>query len=190
MQWSELSKDLQTGDVILFHQDGLISKLIELVTEAHFSHVGMVVREQDGTLNLWQSFAPDGGVEKGNLLEFLQKYSKNYKGVYIDARHLKFDSPADFWAPLPAFVEKMTGRPFPTAWGMVVHYFEGLLGIDSGDKTFFCSDLIADTYMQVGLLKKKPPPNFYAPKNFSAVKDIDLELGAVFSDHIRIELPD
>jgi hypothetical protein len=189
MQWSELSRELQTGDVVLFHQDGLISKLIELVTDAHFSHAGMVVREEDGSLKLWQSFEPDGGVVIDDLLGFLQKYTKDYKGVYIDVRHLNFNRTADFWAPLPTFVKKVIGRPFPTAWGMVVHFFEGQLGIDSGEKTFFCSDLVADTYMQVGLLPKNPAPNYYAPKNFSAFRDMDLEFGATFSDHIRVELP-
>ena len=189
MQWSELSKDLQTGDVILFHQDGLISKLIELFTESHFSHIGMVVREGDGSLKLWQSFEPAGGVVTDDLLGFLQKYTKTYKGVYIDARHLNVARTPNFWEALPAFVNEMTGRPFPTAWGMVVHFIEGKLGIDSGRKTFFCSDLIADTYMQVRLLPKTPPPNFYAPKNFSAYRDMNLELDATFSEHIRVELP-
>ncbi|MEO0369400.1 MAG: hypothetical protein AAF197_11565 [Pseudomonadota bacterium] len=190
MHWSELSKQLKTGDVILFHQDGLISKLIELVTEAHFSHVGMVVRGDDGSLKLWQSFAPDGGVELCDLFEFLQKYTGTYKGVYIDARHLNVNAPSNFWDPLPGFIKKVDGRPFPTVWGMVENYIKGRLGIDSGEKTFFCSDLVALSYMQVGLLPKRPPPNYYAPKNFSALKEIDLELGASFSDHIRIELPD
>lgn len=189
MPWSELAAELQTGDVMLFHQDGLISSLIELVTEAHFSHVAMVVREDDGGLKLWQSFEPDGGVVSSDVLPFLQRYTSNYKGVYIDARRLQVDRTADFWAPLPAFVKEMTGRPFPSALGMAVRYFEGRLGIDSGEKEFFCSDLVADTYMQVGLLKKKPPPNYYAPRSFSAYRDIELQLGASYSDHIRVELP-
>lgn len=189
MPWSELEPTLRTGDVVLFHQDGLISRLIELVTEAHFSHVAMVVREDDGTLNLWQSFEPEGGVVTDPMLAFLQKYTDTNKGVYIDVRRLNLERTEDFWAPLPAFVKEMTGRPFPTAWGMMAHYFEGRLGIDSGEKSFFCSDLVADTYMQVGLLPKKPPPNYYAPKSFSALRDIALELGATFSDHIRVELP-
>jgi len=188
MKWSELSKELKTGDVILFHQDGLISKLIELVTEAHFSHVGMVIREDDGSLKLWQSFEPEGGVVVDDLPDFLHKYNSDYNGVYIDARKLEFDAPNDFWQPLPAFIAEMNGRPFPTLWAMVENYVKGRLGIDSGEESFFCSDLVADTYMQVGLLNKTPPPNYYAPKNFSAYKDITLELGANYSDHIRIEL--
>lgn len=189
MPWSELAPSLRTGDVVLFHQNGIISRLIELVTEAHFSHVAMVVREDSGTLKLWQSFEPEGGVVTDLMLPFLQKYTANNKGVYIDVRRLKLDAPDDFWAPLPAFMQKMLGRPFPTAVGMMMHYFEGRLGIDSGEKSFFCSDLVADTYMQVGLLPKKPPPNYYAPKSFSALRDIKLELGASYSEHIRVELP-
>lgn len=188
MNWSELSAELQTGDIILFHQDGLISKLIELFTEAHFSHVGMVVREEDGSLHLWQSFEPEGGVVMDALPGFLEKYAKDYKGVYFDARRLQMDRSPDLWDALPAFVEEMNGRPFPTLWGMIKHFVEGKLGIDSGEKTFFCSDLIADTFMRVGLLAKKPPPNFYAPKNFSTSKDLHLLLGATYSDRINIEL--
>ena len=188
MQWSELSKELQTGDVILFHQDSLISKLIELFTEAHFSHVGMVVRKDDGSLHLWQSFEPEGGVVMDPLPGFLEKYLKDYKGVYFCARRLQVEHDPELWSALPAFVNEMIGRPFPTLWGMITHFIEGKLGIDSGEESFFCSDLIADTYMRVGLLAKKPPPNFYAPKNFSTSKHLHLLLGATYSDRIKIEL--
>lgn len=191
MKWSELSKDMQTGDVILFHQAGMISRLIDMVTDAHFSHVGMVVRLPDKPagedLHFWQSFEPEGGVVLDALPAFLHTYQTKYKGTFV-LRKLKLERPPNLWESLPAFMEKMKGRPFPSIWGMVTHFFEGRLGIDSGQKSFFCSDLVADTFMDSGLLPKKPPPNYYAPKNFASSKKLDLLMGACFSDRIPIEL--
>jgi hypothetical protein len=191
MKWSELSSELQTGDIILFHQDGIISRLIDLVTDARFSHVGMVVRlpgkPEDESLHFWQSFEPEGGVVLDALPGFLHKYQKDYKGTFM-LRRLKVERSPDLWESLPAFIEEMKGRPFPSIWGMMAHFFEGKLGIDSGEKSFFCSDLVADTFMKAGLLPKKPPPNFYAPKNFATSKDMKFLLGASFSERISIEL--
>lgn len=191
MYWSELSKDLKTGDIILFHQSGLISRLIDFFTDAHFSHVGMVVRQSDspdtGQLRFWQSFEPEGGVVLDDLPEFLTKYLRKYKGTFV-CRHLNVERTPEMVNALNAFMEKVKGRPFPSIWGMLSHWLEGKLGIDSGEKSFFCSDLVAASYINMGVFPKKPPPNFYAPKNFATSKNVQFLLDANFSEQIPFEL--
>lgn len=192
MLWSELAPILQTGDVILFHQSGLISTLIDLVTDGHFSHVAMVVRhtEDDGSeeLTLWQSFEPEGGVVMDPLPAFLHKYMKDYQGIDFAVRRLSVDRTPEMNTAMEAFIGNVKGRPFPSILGMVKRYFEGKLGIDSGEDAFFCSDLVADTYIKMGLFQDKPPPNFYAPKNFSTGKDIHFLLGASYSERISFTM--
>lgn len=191
MLWSELSRNLQTGDIILFHQHGLISRLIDLFTDARFSHVGMVVRLADSsegnTLRFWQSFEPEGGVVFDELPDFLYQYEEKYKGKFV-CRHLEVQRTPAMEQALQKFMTEMKGRPFPSIWGMLKHWLEGKLGIDSGEKSFFCSDLVADTYMKMGLLPERPPPNFYAPKNFATSKDMKFLLGAKFSEQIAFRL--
>ena len=191
MLWSELSKDLQTGDIILFHQDGLISRLIDIFTDAHFSHVGMVVRQSENPeteqLMFWQSFEPEGGVVLDKLPDFLTEYLTKYKGTFV-CRHLNVERSPEMVEALNAFMTKVKGRPFPSIWGMLSHWLEGKLGIDSGEKSFFCSDLVADSYINMGVLPQKPPPNFYAPKNFATSKDMHFLLDANFSEQIPFEL--
>lgn len=191
MLWSELSKDLQTGDIILFHQHGLISRLIDVFTDARFSHVGMVVRMNDKPageqLYFWQSFEPEGGVVLDALPAFLDKYKHDYKGKFV-CRHLEVQRTAGMEEALHAFMERVKGRPFPSIWGMMSHWMEGKLGIDSGEKSFFCSDLVADSYQNMGLLPEKPPANFYAPKNFATSKKMNLLLGAKFSEQISFQM--
>ena len=187
MQWSELSGQLQTGDVILFHQDGLISRLIDLFTDAHYSHVGMVVRQPDGQLHFWQSFEPEGGVVYDPLPGFLYEYQEKYKGRFV-VRRLIVDRTSGMWDALEKFMAEVKGRPFPSIFGMLSRWVEGLLGIDSGEDEFFCSDLVADSYIKMGLLPDRPPPNFYAPKNFATGKRMHLERGASYTEQIPIEL--
>lgn len=191
MRWSELAGNLQTGDIILFHQHGLISRLIDLFTDARFSHVGMVVRLEDKEggeqLHFWQSFEPEGGVVFNPLPGFLDQYKEKYKGKFV-CRHLDVQRTPAMEQALQNFMKEVKGRPFPSIWGMMKHWLEGKLGVDSGEKSFFCSDLVADTYIKMGLLPKKPPPNFYAPKNFATSKDMKFLLDAKYSAQIPFQL--
>jgi hypothetical protein len=75
----------------------------------------------------------------------------------------------------PAWIIKLFHQLFPSATpeelglsvGLFLTYLTGKVLKAEVSGYYFCAQLIADTYMQLGLLSKTPlPPNGYAPANF------------------------
>jgi hypothetical protein len=54
-----------------------------------------------------------------------------------------------------------------TMTDMLSNFNEGQRHIAASDQTFFCSELVAHTFMLMGLLPFDPPANAYAPGFFS-----------------------
>lgn len=190
--WQKLNGDLDTGDVILFHSPDMISTAIDVVTHSHFSHVGMVVKDPKLTglpLSLWQSFEPDGGVVVDPLPDFLRKYHHDDRGSFA-IRHLQIERTPAMLQALATFMNTVKGRHFPSATGMAWHWVEGKLGINSGEKTFFCADLVADTWQHMGILDSVKPANGYAPSDFAYRTDMPFKASGQLGELVRFRLGD
>jgi hypothetical protein len=70
--------------------------------------------------------------------------------------------------------------------------YDGPLGHNEEDlSSLFCSELVAEAYQKMGLLREPPkglPSNEYTPKDFSEKKGLVLEKGASLSKEIPITL--
>lgn len=192
MTFDDLAPSLNTGDIFLFHGTEWTSRLIEEVTHSSFSHVAMVVRQPGSSgadgLSLWQSYEPTGGVGSAPAKAFLEKYDVA-PGMSLYARHLQAQRTPVQQQALQAFVAEVSGRPFPSIVGLVLHWLEGEQGINSGRADFFCSQLLAATYAQLGWLPDSPPPNAYSPEAFSTQNPaLPLQLGACFGPQIEVSL--
>lgn len=189
--WTEVEETLQTGDVILFHSPDLISEAIDVVTDASWSHVGMIVRDLAGApsspLALWHAFEPEGGVVINALPDFLDTYRHDDRGSFA-CRHLRMNRTADMQERLAAFINKVKGRPFPSIGGMVEHWVEGKLRIDSGERTFFCSNLLADSWQHMGIIDHSVPANGYAPGDFAKQTHFPFLIEAALGDVVRFKV--
>jgi hypothetical protein len=73
---------------------------------------------------------------------------------------------------------------------MLVHWVEGLLHVTSPGPTLFCAQLVAATFIGMGLLPSDPPSNFYDPKDFSTeYQRLPLQKGATLEPEIQVVLP-
>ncbi|QAA32137.1 hypothetical protein [Clostridium manihotivorum] len=184
--YNEIKNELRTGDLILFHGMLISSEINELLTGSHWSHVGMVVRPEDlgikstDKLLLWESNTlvnlEDVELNKtkiGPMLVDLEQRLitdlKDKKDNIFQIRYNTCDITEDMILKLKAFIEKVHLDTFPkTEFDLKKEVFEGrILGkaVDNGD--YFCSKLISDTYIHMGILSEKYPPNSYEPKDFS-----------------------
>jgi hypothetical protein len=190
MTFEELAPDLNTGDVFLFHGTEWTSRIIEDVTHSVYSHVAMIVRQPGSTgtdgLSFWQSWEPTGGVAVFDALPFLQQYD-TAPGEFTSARLLNVTRTPAMLAALASFEQSVNGRPFPSITDLVLHWIEGRNDINSGTDNFFCSQLLALTYTQMGLLPTSPVPNSYSPEAFSESNPgLPLQLGASLGPQIPI----
>ncbi|MGG4142658.1 hypothetical protein ABEW34_05960 [Paenibacillus algorifonticola] len=196
--YSEIEDQLQTGDILLCHSVIHESIIIEFIEGSPWSHIGMIVRlpQYDYPL-LWESTTfdniPDvllGKTKNGPMLvplhERLQTDVGNLWDPMFALRKLNVQRTPQMQAALLDIIEELHHAPFPTMAEMAVSVSEGLAGIHSGYKTLFCSQLLAATYIRMGLLSPHKVPNSYWPVNFSSEGHVELLNNATFSEELYL----
>lgn len=184
--YEEIKDELKTGDLILFHGMLLSSRVNELLTGSQWSHVGMVIRPVDIGLSsskrllLWESNTlvnlKDVELDEAKigpmLVDLEQRIItdiKDRKDNKFQIRYNTCDITNSMLEKLKLFIQKVHTDTFPkTENDLRKELFDGRIlnkKVDNGD--YFCSKLIADTYIHMGLLSTKYPPNSYEPKDFS-----------------------
>jgi hypothetical protein len=201
VKYSEIKSKLDTGDLFLFSSDFLISRVIQVVTHSSYSHVGMVARYPDetGKLCFWECTTFNQLIDKADhelhsgvrlvSLDKLLAIYANYVPGGFSVRLLKADRTPAFQEAFASFVKEVDARPMASEPGMMAHWLEGkLLSLTASDASFFCSQLIADTYQRLGLLPIDRPANAYAPRDFS-MQNTDLKLlsGASLGEELFVE---
>ena len=181
----ELLKEARTGDVLLFSGSHASSQGIRRATQSCFSHVVVVVREDDiadGRPCVFQAITSEyrgvlrGGEYKAGLqLNFLDEALEDYRShddhAVICWRRLKRERreetvEQEAWTALKAFIEKIDGSPYTD--DMEGLYIMGLMEIDNpADADYFCAGLVAESLMLLGLLKRTFHQYQYAPRDFS-----------------------
>lgn len=198
--YEHLRPDLQTGDVVLFHGLDLESALIEVVEHSPWSHVGMVVRLSciDYPL-LWEStplhfltdpllHRPKSGPRLVSLDERLRLSIDQRLYNRFIVRHLRVPRSVSMLNALTAFIAEVHRLSFPGNWEMLKDFLEGRL-LNSRPETrrsFYCAELVAESYMRMRLLPASPPSNAYLPKDFTPEGRLALQRDASLSPVIAI----
>ncbi len=193
--YEEVEKTLQTGDVMLFHGMSRSSKINELFTGCEWSHVGMVIRPEDigitssERLILWESntlvnlkdIEFDEGKEGPMLVDLEERLKTDLSGGHDNkflVRYNTCERTPEMFMALRKFIKAVHRDTFPpTEFDLKKEVFEGIVldeQVDNGD--YFCSMLIADTYIHMGFLTHKYPTNSYEPKDFSDKGELPLIL--------------
>ena len=186
--FNDIKDEIQTGD--LFLMQGIKGQSPELRKKTHcpYSHVGMVIRDEAGKLLFLQSTdilledsatdiisnSKHSGVQLGYLEEVLTLYTERKYGTYF-WRSLNLKRTPEMTDKALTLADCVDGLPFELD-NMLKYWEEGQSGVNTGYDTFFCSQLIAYTYEYLSLLTDKPPPNAYAPKDFSTYRESPLTL--------------
>ena len=161
-----------------------------------YSHVGMVINDQ-GNLYFWDApgsgdcftdpYAGDPGnrLHGGNpvhpgcrvaQLDSLLAYYSTVVSQPFQLRQLSALVSADSSTALRTFIDRVDGLPFPNGpgpkgftefTGLMANYVAGQAGMSVLYGTYFCAQLVADSYMHMGLLGMDEwPPNSYSPADF------------------------
>ena len=202
---SSLFDKFTTGDIILVHGRYFFSQVIELVVGSIWSHSAVVIRKSDidwdkhpiatppsemPDLLLWESNTltnlvdyVTGTHKEGPMLvdlkERMRTSFQDFPDVLVAHRSLHTQwQPAMLEAFLP-FAAKVSPATFPGDLKMGIMLFEGrFLNRQSDENEFFCSELVAGTYINTGILTTKYPYNHYDPKDFSDAGSVDLLNGS------------
>ena len=185
MAWETLEPGMRTGDLILFAGTSTESEWIEAFTLGEFSHATMIYRPDPGEAPLLWQEAPEGivtdpwvsppavhpGAQLGDALAATQLITYTYKDApfYVALDWERPDTLNDLMAEVLTTYE---GRPFGSILDMVLHYLMGhFLNQSSGEAALYCAQLVAVTYMKIGLLSDEHPANYYSPNSFDPTSE-------------------
>ncbi|WP_457674257.1 hypothetical protein [Thiolapillus sp.] len=202
--WNDISGNVDSGDIFLFHGPGLESEIIEDVDGTPFSHIALGVRlpghqhpllwTSDEITTLTDQL--DHGKRSGvHLLDAKSVFELCMKRRYSNGKHYRFawrrlhvDRNARFMKALEDFMRDVDGRAFPSLEEMAAQFAEGKLDIGTNTRTFYCSELATDTYVHLGLLPADTLINSLSPGDFSSSNRLPLQSGATLDRELWFTL--
>ncbi|MNC28473.1 hypothetical protein D3C75_766780 [compost metagenome] len=201
--YSKLESNMQTGDLILFSGQYSISKLVERLEGSMWSHAAMVVRLPGwDTPLLWESTAltnlPDAqfhdqktGPKLVDLQQRLLSYGSDvtpYVPPRYAVRPLQVERTPEMLEALQSLFTELHCIPNPGEWKMIGEVVEGrFFRIRSKLDNYTCGELVAESYIKMGLLDPKAVINGFMPKDFSTDGKLRLLKGRL-EDEIEIDL--
>ena len=178
MTYSEIRKDLRTGDIVLFRGRGFFSGLICWVCSifsgkpTQYSHVGMIVKEA-GRIMLLESTTLNG--KNGVQMNLFSTVLKSYNGK-VWVRHLRRKMFAFEIYALEKFITDNIGKPYEKhVWELMAastpwHIFKG------NNKDFFCSELVVKIYQLWKMITTDIDAKEFSPQDFALGGAIDSNL--------------
>jgi len=192
---------------VFFSGDALVSRLIKTISQADWSHIGMVFRisnelfEEDLVL-LWESTGltnladiQTGDRKAGVMLVDLQQRIMTYPGK-VSVRQLLKDNDSNFkmsTEQLMKFIklrEEFKGRSYDfdpvELLGAVIDH-KSFIHNEEDLSRLFCSELQAATYQRMGILSYDISSNEYTPGDF-ATESIPFVKGYSLGETLAIKL--
>jgi hypothetical protein len=175
-----------TGDVWLFRGRSVADRAIQTVTNSPVNHVGMVVAVDDLPPLLWHAELGRSledvwtgrrqrGVQLHRLGEALLTWEVRY-GQRAWVRQLSQPVRREQEDRLMKVIESYDGRPFPTTLGLARRWLTGRIRRrrPSSLETIYCAELVATTFVAMGLLPDEKAASWYDPGRFWSGDRIEL----------------
>ena len=201
VSFDDVGYRLQTGDLVLFK--GLyLDRDQQPHPSENWTHAGLVVKipERDEPL-LWESTPLESlidrilGLRKGGpQLVSLRERLLTYETDVYAWRQLRVARSPDMTRSIFEYVYKIHRLPFPAQIEVIrrviqTRFFLRWWPRKPIYRSIFCTELIAETYMRMGLLTDRPPASAYLPLDFSERKRIPLLKGASLGREILLHVP-
>jgi hypothetical protein len=184
----EAAQLTRTGDVWLFRGHSAADRVIQTSTNSPVNHVGMAVVLEDLPPLLWHA-------ELGQSLPDVWS-GKHHRGVQLHdlrAAVLVWGHRYGGEAGVLRSIARLDGTPFPTTAKLAGGWLKGRLPGSTGKhtpvETAFCAEVVARTYLEMGLLPAHRKVTYYDPGSFWSEDRLQLEGGYSLGDEISVALP-
>lgn len=176
---------LHTGDVLLFAGNYKTSVQLRQLQWSRYSHAALVVRDDADSLKLLQSTS-DRGVTLDELADVLRMYDGT---IVVRQLHVEEQRRSSMQKEALAFARDVVAYRYTSPVALIGMWFEqAIVGKGwSARKAFFCSQLVAQAYMEMGLLPRRPMASVYIPERFAHDTRFPLPLlSASLGEPIRV----
>ena len=152
----------ETGDIILFKSKNIVGSMQRVFSLSDYDHVALVYKYPSGELAFLES-TKDNGVDLCYWDDFLAYdwESCYYKLAY---RKLEIDQKDKVNEKIDLFIRSVLGKKFGIGAKKI---FSRFTGWQAGDERFFCSELVARAYQEIGILNGEKSASSYWPGDFS-----------------------
>lgn len=192
---------MQTGDIILFK--GLyLDRDQQPHPSENWTHAGLVVKmpERDETL-LWESTPLESVIDRilglrkgGPQLVSLRERLLTYETDVYAWRQLRVVRSPEMLNALYRYIYQVHRLPFPPQIEVIRRVIQSRFFLrwwprKATYRNIFCTELIAETYMRMGLLPETPPASAYLPLDFSERRKLPFLKGASLGREILLRVP-
>eukprot|EP00954_Amorphochlora_amoebiformis_P018913 1329205-Amorphochlora_amoeboformis.AAC.1 len=214
MSWIDYQDIAKTGDLIMFRTSTVQGALTRLVTGCSIDHIGVVLRSDGpgGKICILEALSGSGVISNQLFLFRLNKWCDQYSSTIV--RQLKPPLPQRKAQAFIKFTEKAVGRGYsllnaiwpsptsPKAMNKAMNKAtnqSSKLAVDKDtkgakgqqpSKDYFCSELVASCYREIGLLPGLTSCANYMPGNFLASFNLQLMQGHSLGEEISIKWRD
>ena len=176
---------------MLFRGKNATSRLQRSFTGAHYDHVGLLLKYSDGSIVLFEAT----GTEGVGLVTWSRFLKNRWNLLYhkLILRHLIYErEEPTFQENVETFVKRYLGNKYsvsPTKLLRAKSILPGAKGAPADkDRTFFCSELVAAAYKDLGFLDPVKASSKYWPGSFAAKnRKFKLLDGALLADELLID---
>jgi len=200
----------RTGDIWLFRGTSRADRAIRGLTNAPVNHVGMAVALDDLPPLMWHAelgrSLPDmwtgkrqRGVQLHDLRAAVLQWGQRY-GQRGWVRQLSGELTREHEDGLLRAIARLDGTPFPSTAALAGRWLRGRVpqlrraaAADADDDasltTAYCAEVVALTFVEMGLLPDDHRPSWYDPGRFWSGDDLDLAPGFAHGGEIEVVVP-
>jgi hypothetical protein len=198
----------RTGDIWVFRGTSRADRAIRGLTNAPVNHVGMAVAIDDLPPLMWHAelgrSLPDmwtGKLQRGVQLHDLRaavlQWGQRY-GQRGWVRQLSGELAKEHEDGLLRAIARLDGTPFPSTVALAGRWLRGRVpqlrhaaeaDAEASLTTAYCAEVVALTFVEMGLLPDDHRPSWYDPGRFWSGDDLDLAPGFALGGEIEVVVP-
>ena len=200
----------RTGDIWVFRGTSRADRAIRGLTNAPVNHVGMAVALDDLPPLMWHAelgrSLPDmwtgkrqRGVQLHDLRAAVLQWGQRY-GQRGWVRQLSGELTREHEDGLLRAIARLDGTPFPSTAALAGRWLRGRVpqlrhaadadAVDDASlTTAYCAEVVALTFVEMGLLPDDHRPSWYDPGRFWSGDDLDLAPGFALGGEIEVVVP-
>jgi hypothetical protein len=207
MSLAEASALTRTGDLWLFRGYSAADRAIRITTNSPVNHVGMTIAIDDLPPLMWHAelgrSLPDvwsGEHSRGAQLHDLSAAVTTWAVKYGQRAWLRPLEPPvtrDMEDAALRTVSRLDGTPFPSMASLAGGWLKSRASrirrrtgasAEASLETAYCAEIVATTYVAMGLLSGDREPSWYDPGRFWSGDGLQLLQGAKLGDEVAVQV--
>lgn len=170
IEHEDFLKNAQTGDLLLFRGKHMGAKITRGWTKGNIDHAAIVVRFEKG-FNTGQVFFLESNAERGVCFRTWNDFVDNntlYNQIFV--RKLVCNRDKEFYDKFEEFLDQVQGNTYQLNLSKILFgRKDSVQDSELEKRKFFCSELVAKAYKELGLIKTEKASSSYMPNDLSCV---------------------